>query len=338
MVSQLVREAVSTLVAPDMCDEVISRSLSALGLNAIPEQGAVITQWLQGPLHKELEQAAGPDAADLVLSQLSPMLAHAASMGGAPAAAAPAPAEAVFESLPPEQATDPHMRNTAVSMETRDAGNTMASTAPPSPELADADPWGSDMDSDPPTGRFDRGSLPGFPDNDTADRPPESDPFSVRTLPPTRSVSDRPPKLEPMPEPDRQERFTQRPTFADNTLPTILAATQSEEALKALRSALLGTAIVTHVPDLVGLLDALDEPSLTEPIVILDCQHATVHSTSVAALGEDFPKGTTVVLWGADERTWEELDRDRAPGCKWLRCSDEASSADVASLCSAMLR
>jgi hypothetical protein len=117
----------------------------------------------------------------------------------------------------------------------------------------------------------------------------------------------------------------------------VLTATSHLDSLAALRRYLSGTASVVHVPDFVGLLDALDEDSVIEPIVLIDCQRPTVHITSVAAIGEDLPRGTTVVLWGADESTWQQVDRDRMPSCRWVRCSSEATPHDVGSLCSMLL-
>ena len=55
------------------------------------------------------------------------------------------------------------------------------------------------------------------------------------------------------------------------------------------------------------------------------------------AFGEDLPRGTTVVLWGADDPTWAQLDRERTPACRWVRCSREATTDDVGSLCSMLL-
>jgi len=120
-------------------------------------------------------------------------------------------------------------------------------------------------------------------------------------------------------------------------LPLVLTATSQLDDLAALQRYLSGTASVVHVPDFVGLLDAIDEPGAIEPIVLIDCQRPTIHITSVAAIGEDLPRGTTVVLWGADEATWQQVDRDRAPGCRWVRCSREATPHDVGSLCSMLL-
>jgi hypothetical protein len=66
---------------------------------------------------------------------------------------------------------------------------------------------------------------------------------------------------------------------------------------------------------------------------LVDCRRPTLHVTSIAAIGEDLPRGTTIVLWGATEEAWRELDRDRLPNVRWVRCSAEATTDDVGSLC-----
>ncbi|MET0343425.1 MAG: hypothetical protein ABW252_20610 [Polyangiales bacterium] len=117
----------------------------------------------------------------------------------------------------------------------------------------------------------------------------------------------------------------------------VLAATSASSAAEALQTYLGSTARVEQVQDLVALLDALEEPSTSQPIVLVDCQRPTVHVTSIAAIGEDLPRGTTVVLWGSSESAWNELDRDRMPNTRWVRCSQEATPDDVGSLCAMLI-
>ena len=117
----------------------------------------------------------------------------------------------------------------------------------------------------------------------------------------------------------------------------VLAASSAPDAVAALQKYLGGAARVEQVSDLVSLLDALDEPDQVQPIVIVDGQRPTVHVTSIAAMGEDLPQGTTIVLWGSSDATWNDLDRARMPNCRWVRCSQEATTDDVGSLCAMLL-
>lgn len=328
------REALGTLVSPQICEQLITRSLRTQGLSAIPESGAQIGEWLEAGLRPEVENVVGSDAADLVMMQLGPIAAYAAI------------------SVPKQSAP----KQSATKTSTPESTTRRKSSLPPRRER-ERDPFASD-EPDRPT---DLRLNPGQTDWSTFDLPsPPPDPHSkgleyesapptgklralgesipVATLPPARPVSD---------QPDNDVAFyTARPQAPDNdkvmsqapgTLPAVLAATSDMGDFEALRRYLGSTAQVAHIPDLVGLLDALDEEGLVEPIVLIDCQRPTVHTTSVAALGEDLPRGTTIVLWGADENTWAQVDRDRSPGCRWVRCSREATTSDVGSLCAMLI-
>jgi len=173
-------------------------------------------------------------------------------------------------------------------------------------------------------------------------RPPRSDLVRTARVQLTREQID---KLQNHENANANEGHTARPQAVDEQserakgqLRQVLGASADASALKSLAQHLLGSANVTQIGDLVGLLDALEEPGMDEPIVLLDCRRPTVHVTSIAAIGEDLPSGTTIVLWGASDEAWRELDRDRLPNCKWVRCSQEATPADVAALCSVLLR
>jgi hypothetical protein len=361
LISRAVREALSTLVSPTICEQLITRSLVSQGLTAVPESGAEIGEWLEGSLRGEVEIAVGPDAADLMMMQLGPIAAYAAiAQPSVPSSPPPAPNSST---RPPLEDLDLSDRPTGmppnVSSESR-AGRSLSAAArarsassganqpragswpPRTPESEPPTfPGGAKpqhFGSDPPTGVFsapkDDSPVASYLKSGRASEPP------VRTLPPVKRVSDVPP---PPPLPNIPRARTARPAQPEaasdqgKLLPLVLTATSNREALGALRRYLASAANVVHVPDLVGLLDALEEPDVVEPVVLIDCHSPTVHISSVAAIGEDLPRGTTVVLWGVDDLTWQQLDRDRSPACRWVRCSSEATSDDVGSLCSMLL-
>lgn len=318
LISRTVREALGTIVSPQICEQLIERSLAAHGLSAVPEAGSVIREWLEGSLRNEIELSVGPDAAELVIMQLGPIAAYAAI---SQPREQPKAQHAVAGSLPPlpdfDDDDDEPDRPTNLRM---------------NPDEMD---WS--LDDASPTRRFRSGHaglepLPDFPAADSFN----SDP-SIRTLPPAKPTGR-------MRQPANDVSFyTARPQTGEivpserpKTLPAVLTATSDVGDFESLKRHLSGTATVTHIPDLVGLLDSL-ESGLVEPVVLIDCKRPTVHITSVAALGEDMPRGTTVVLWGADEATWHQIERDKSPRCRWVRCSREATTADVGSLCAMLI-
>jgi hypothetical protein len=351
LVERAVREALGTLVSPQICEQLIARSLASHGLRAIPESGPQLGEWIENGLRAEVETAVGDDAAELLVGQLQPIAAYAqiavprTTRDNAPAAAAPKPrssppragpdARSGARSLPslptfdddesePDRATD--LRFDTSQEPDWDAqvpvnNNGSAGAFSDAPQ-ARRNPF----DSGPPTGMYQNKELSYSPTPAAPGTRP-----AVRTLPPAHPISDRP---------THETMHTTRPqdnVAAGANLPVVLTATADPRDLEALRRYLVNTASVVHIPDLVGLLDALEDGSLVEPIVLIDCQRPTVHVTSVAAIGEDLPKGTTVVLWGADDPTWSQIDRARTPACRWVRCSREATTDDVGSLCSMLL-
>ena len=337
LISRAVREALSTLVAPSMCEQLIERSLRAHRLDQIPEAGPEVAEWLEQSLRPAVGDAVGDDAADLLVAQLSPIAAYAAvNQPRVPVrqhSATPTPsrgnaalrAEELNLPVTPFQVNKRPTRATSI-------GYAAVGVEPPS--LTDRDPtrpFRIYEETPPETGVFqgvERITLTSEPDNANELRQ-----LAMRTLPPPaddglarhlQHQSDGP-ELSI----GRQSAFV--------TLPVVLAATQSEERLRALEDYLEGTAAVAQVSDLAGLLDALASPIRGERLLLIDCVHPSVHVSTVAAIRQDLPHGTTVVAWGIDELTWVAIEREKTASSRWVRCSHEASTDDVGSLCSMLL-
>ena len=358
LISKAVREALSTLVSPQLCEQLISRSLASQGLTDVPESGAEIGEWLEGALRGEVEITVGPDAADLMMMQLGPIAAYAAiaqpSMPAAPPSPGPANANngvsSTAPSTPAERRSDPDLddRPTDLRFDLGAEPVWAPASGPPDRSRKNSDPFRSD----PPTGVFAAPREGGAVASFLAEGSNKSSDANVHTLPPAKPAKQAgaPAHASSQLVTDSTSKNrvgvsrTARPSPLDEVasestkaLPLVLTATSNRDALAALRRYLTSSASVVHVPDLVGLLDALEEPEIVEPVVLIDCHNPTVHISSVAAIGEDLPRGTTVVLWGVDDATWQQLDRERAPACRWVRCSSEATTDDVGSLCSMLL-
>lgn len=338
-ISRAVREALSTLVSPQMCEQLIRRSLASQGLEAVPESGTEIGEWLEGSLRGEVETAVGPDAADLMMMELGPIAAYAAIAVPSVAAGAPKAANDVAPTkVERESESDISGRPTQLRFDAGAHREAAELEREPAPKAAS-----SAFASDPPTGVFkqpadDGGAVASYLAQGRSPAPEARTLVPVKPSPTqvpakadrTGKISTRGSGARPLPQPETANG-DERP------LPMVLTATSNRQAFEALRGYLGRAARVVHVPDLVGLLDTLEEPDAVEPVVLIDCHSPTLHISSVSAIGEDLPRGTTVVLWGVDEPTWQQLDRDRAPACRWVRCSSEATTDDVGSLCSMLL-
>jgi len=303
LVAQAVREALGTLVSPQIASQLVARALKAARLAAIPESGHAIATFVEGALRREIEATVSSDAAELVAAQLAPIVSHA---GGASAVAVPV-AHAARASFTSERPTGVIPSQANVPVRRDDLGRTarVRLTAEQMKQLERA------------------------PDDERT-LPPQAD--RMRTPEAVRSS---------MPEAGRTARPQPSPGEPGSTpltrLPRVLMASAEPSAVEALRSFLTGSANVALIRDLVGLLDALEEPGLAKPVVLIDCRRPTVHVSSVAAIGEDLPEGTAIVLWGASDAVWRELDRERVPSCRWVRCSQEATTEDLGSLCSMLI-
>jgi len=316
------------MVSPTICEQLIRRSLQDHGLEEIPEQGSAVGEWLEHALKPAVEDAVGSDAADILFSQLAPMAAYTATRSPAVARQTPSrgntalqPAEDCAESLPVTPFTPRPSRSTRVGL--------LGLDQPPS----DRDPTRRlrTFEQVPDTGVFqgtERVTLVSEPDNAN-----EFLRMNVATLPPPSAhEGDHAMWHDTRP----REAAPARPS-SFVTLPVVLAATDNEQRVSALESYLEGTAAVAQITDLAGLLDALASPIRSEQLLLIDCIHPSVHVKSVAAIRQDLPHGTTVVVWGIDELTWNQLEREKTTTSRWVRCSHEASTDDVGSLCSMLL-
>jgi hypothetical protein len=330
LVSRAVREALSTLVSPQLCEQLINRSLASQGLSAVPESGTEIGEWLEGSLRPEVETTVGPDAADLMMMQLGPIAAYAAI--SQPSLPVPQPARASAASQPSDAPTgrssDPDSlddRPTDLRFDLSAEPVWAPASGPPQQPQAKPPRAAGAMAfaSEPPTGVF-----PAAPNAEPDESVVRKQPAAKQTSEPADDLEGQTTRPAPL-EPTASE--------LGKALPLVLTATSNRDSLGALRRYLASAASVVHVPDLVGLLDALEEPNVVEPIVLIDCHSPTVHISSVSAIGEDLPRGTTVVLWGVDDSIWQQIDRERSPACRWVRCSSEATTDDVGSLCSMLL-
>ena len=316
LVSRAVREALCTFVSPPLCEQLIRRSLEAQGLAVIPESGVIIGEWVEGPLREHVEAAVGPDAADLLMMQLGPIAAHAAiaSRSEPPATKAARPngsGQTAREGFGLDQP----------------AGQFLIVSDPPSDRAL------QDMLTQP---ILRRRSSNGVVNSNCPTHVPRQSSAGSKKPPSLNSLRRRLDSAAPIAI-DSGTAETAVQTTSD-TLPRVLAATRDPAIVSALAGQLEGQARVEHIADLVGLLDAFESPNgATSHILVVDHANASVHVSSIAAIGEDLAPGTTIVLWNADDQTWSEIDRERTPVCRWVRCSERTHLRDVGALCAMLL-
>ena len=83
LVSQALREVLGTLMSQELTEQVIGRALALAGYVEIPETGSAACDWFDGILRSTIADVVGAEAADVVTTQLSPIVAQATRLSSA---------------------------------------------------------------------------------------------------------------------------------------------------------------------------------------------------------------------------------------------------------------
>jgi len=126
--------------------------------------------------------------------------------------------------------------------------------------------------------------------------------------------------------------FSTRPPPVSNLAAVVLASTHKEK-IHAIQNRVGRNRRVLIATDLFALLDCVDAGPI---LLIVDCNHPSIHFTTLTTLAADLPAGSSVILWGKpqDETIlsgWSQVAR------QWIRCSAEVEAEDIAALCQLIL-
>lgn len=128
------------------------------------------------------------------------------------------------------------------------------------------------------------------------------------------------------------EEPTPAPRALAHQQPVVLIASLDCMRVDDLTLAFGAAAQVHEVPDAVALLETLGSIRCHDPIMILDCSCPSVQPQTMAMLAPELPPEITVVLWGADEATEQELIATAGGRGRWLRCTADASAEALVAL------
>lgn len=114
--------------------------------------------------------------------------------------------------------------------------------------------------------------------------------------------------------------------------PVVVIASMDCMRIDDLMVGLEGHAVVHEVPDAVVLLETLETTLASEPIIIVDCLSPSVQPHTMAMLAPELPPEITILLWGADEETRNELYTMAGSRGHWVGCSAAATIEDLVAL------
>jgi hypothetical protein len=313
-----VKETLDSVVTPSVRDTILARALTAARCDEVPTEPHQLEEFLQGALHDSLVRALGPELGMSVSSELERITALAAR-------------EPKARSLPPpaRRAGDtvrPGAREKEKSVPSANRRRQSRSTLP-SPEVL-------------PPGSVAR----------TDERWAEREQRAIApTLPATRRVpagerreSGGPSKGGPLPASNDYPRGVARALGVIGTAsvdpspsrrPTVLLASSDPELLRLFTAWLELRARVEPAAGATALLGRLTEVGGARTVIVLDGKNPSVRPLTLAALAEEFPAGTTVVLWGVQAHLHARMCTITAAAEKWAVFAGNATTNEIVAEC-----
>lgn len=312
-------DTLDSIVSPALRDTLLAEALSAAALNTLPTEPGAYLDFLDGPLRQALERALGRELGRSVreeLERLSDILISEDLSSGARLAAARALGPRSAPGL--EGGSGPDRRPTRSDM--------------PSPESrratlpAGKTPSRAPLSVDP--------QIPA----ETATRAGHSP--TVPAPPEIRWSEPRPPASGDFPSGVADALGMQIDSTQPQTsrrLPMVFVATRDPELVRRFSAWLDPHAVVVRVARLMDLLLDLEDIGQRRTVIVYDARRAPWRPEALAALAEELPDETRVLLWGASRDTQLELSRISTRVTRWTACPEATPLADVVERCVALV-
>lgn len=345
-----VRETLDSVVAPAVRDSVLSSALHRANLAEVPVEPEPFLAFVEGPLRTAIIGTLGVELGESIVDELARLAAHAGAPSSSPNArwtggGAKGPHNTDRIALSPSWAgslQDPASARGERPI-TAERPITGIQASPPRVER----PVSSltDPEARVAVARAPRGEVrtpigrvtPPFREEHIL-TPREG----ARTLQSSRSTAPAPPSSNAYPRGTAEAigvRGTRTPQQAVNRkLPYVLVATQEVRLVQQLSAWLDPRAAVMRVRGLLPLIQSLEDASGSRLVIILDCQRPSIRPTALAALAEELPPDTQVVMWGATPEMEQQVVLVSEQARAWFVCSAHAEAKDVAERCVELIR
>lgn len=321
--AQLVRETLDAIVSPDIRDALVARALAEATKSEVPALGQEFIAFVDGPLRHAIEQGLGPALAESLLQELRGAAAQREAFASRPTprranmprrSLSPAPASS-RQSTPsaPRAASIPLSRVALTPAKGQPAGGAWRSDQYP----AGAARTLGLISEAPKTGPS--AELPASHISSAAVRCPAS----AADLPATRRPAGK----------------AARPVSPEDAsaVPIVLVATSSGEVVMSFEKLMTGRAEVAPIQSVSDLVLLLDAAPKSKVVLVVDCPNATIRPTAVAALADELSHRVSVILWGADAATYQEVLRVSPRAERFLMCAVTASADAVVARCRAIV-
>jgi hypothetical protein len=96
-------------------------------------------------------------------------------------------------------------------------------------------------------------------------------------------------------------------------------------------------ATVQRVASLLAALQGLEAARHVQSVVVIDCKDPSFRPVALAAVAEELPRHTRVVVWGASDSVKRDALALSARAQAWLFTAAEAAPRDVAEHCASLV-
>jgi hypothetical protein len=319
-----VKETLDSVVTPSVRDTILARALAADKRDEVPTEPRAFEEFLQGALHDALVKALGPELGLSVSSELE----RIALLAGQTKSRSEPPPRKAIETVRPgrDRSLAAQAKQSLPAASKKKSRSTM-----PSPDIL---PPGSVARTDerwveqerrgiaptlPATRRI--GPAPGASDRGPSARPSQGPPFPVSNDYPrgvakalgvigTASVDPRPSRR-----------------------PIVLLASADPELLRLFQAWLEMRAQVEPAIGVTALIARLAEVGGPRSVIVLDGKNPSIRPLTLAALADELPAGTTVILWGVQTHLHARMCTITAAAEKWPVYAGDTTTNEIVAEC-----
>jgi len=324
LIPQAVREALDSVVAPNVRDALLQEALSGSLESELPTDPEQLRRFVAGPLKSSLVRVLGDELGESVVVELD-RLAELVSVAPAERRTRSGGLRAVG---PKRRHTPPQRSSKSASLLRRSptprpaALRTIPRSSPPPGQHADEGVREIQRISQPALASAHAPTIPVGKRMHTAPSPPAAPPASMDYPRGTAAAFGIGGSISGTPE--RQ-------------LPFVLVATLDLNLVRKLAAWLDPRAAVVRVRSAASLLHDLENAAHGRSVIVLDCVQPSIRPVALAALAEDLPANTKVVLWGATSEIEEHVRNVLPQDSRWISVSGTALAKDVAARCAELV-
>jgi len=340
-----VKETLDSVVTPSVRDTILARALAAVHRDEVPTEPKAFEEFLQGALHDALVKALGPELGLSVsneLERIATIAVHSRRRSEPPKARSEPPARKNHETVRPgsdrsqpvagKQSFPTPSKQSFPAASRKKSRSTMPSPdvlAPGSVARTD-ERWAEQerrgiAPTLPATRRV--GPAPG-----TADRGPSARP----------SLGARQSLGAPLPVSNDYPRGVAKALGVIGTAsvdprpsrrPTVLLASLDPELLRLFQAWLEMRAQVEPANGVTALIGRLAEVGGPRSVIVLDGKNPSIRPLSLAALADELPAGTTVILWGVQAHVHARMCTITAAAEKWPVYAGNTTTNEIVAQC-----